>query len=227
MGGIFSRFKNIMKANYNGILDKAEKPDKMIDQYLRNLEEDLSEVKGSTAEVLAHEKQVRRQIEKSERSVKEWNGYAAQAAGKGNDDDARLFLQKQIAEENRLAGFRDSLKVAEENSLKMRQMHDKLVSDMEVLRSQRDELKARYTVAKTKQDLAGKASGLNSRVNNDMAGFGRMSDKITRMMDEADALISLESETKDVEDAKARYTKPAVDEDIENRLKALKQLKAG
>ena len=222
MGNIFRRFKNIMKANYNGILDKAEKPDRMIDQYLRNLEEDLAEVKGNTAEVMAHEKATRRQIETSDAKAKEWADYAKQAAASGNDDDARMFIQKQLEEEKRLEGLRGSLEVAKENSAKMRQMHDKLVSDLDILRSQRDELRTRYTVAKTKQCIAGMTSGLNSRLNGDLAGFGRMSDRITKMMDEADALISLEAETRDIEEAKARYSKPAVNEEVEDRLKKLK-----
>ena len=43
--GIISRFKDIMSANINALLDKAEDPEKMIDQYLRNLESDLAKVK--------------------------------------------------------------------------------------------------------------------------------------------------------------------------------------
>ena len=40
--GIITRFKDIMAANINALLDKCEDPEKMIDQYLRNLEQDFS-----------------------------------------------------------------------------------------------------------------------------------------------------------------------------------------
>ena len=43
--GILKRFKDIMSANINAMLDKAEDPEKMIDQYLRDLQEDLRNVK--------------------------------------------------------------------------------------------------------------------------------------------------------------------------------------
>ena len=56
--GIITRFKDIMAANFNALLEKVEDPEKMIDQYLRNLEEDLGEVKKETASVMADEKSV-------------------------------------------------------------------------------------------------------------------------------------------------------------------------
>ena len=51
--GILTRFKDIMSANVNALLDKAEDPAKMIDQTLLNLRKDLAEVKKETAAVLA------------------------------------------------------------------------------------------------------------------------------------------------------------------------------
>ncbi|MBQ5474171.1 MAG: PspA/IM30 family protein, partial [Lachnospiraceae bacterium] len=51
--GILTRFKDIMSANINSLLDKAEDPEKMIDQYLRNMESDLGKVKSETAAVMA------------------------------------------------------------------------------------------------------------------------------------------------------------------------------
>ena len=53
--GILTRFKDIMSANINALLDKCEDPEKMIDQYMRNLESDLGKVKAETASVMAEE----------------------------------------------------------------------------------------------------------------------------------------------------------------------------
>ena len=53
--GILQRFKDIMASNINALLDKAEDPEKMIDQTLRNLTKDLAEVKKETAAVMADE----------------------------------------------------------------------------------------------------------------------------------------------------------------------------
>ena len=61
--GIMERFKDIMAANINALLDKAEDPEKMIDQYLRNLESDLGKVKAETASVIAEESRARRALD--------------------------------------------------------------------------------------------------------------------------------------------------------------------
>ena len=60
--GILTRFKDIMSANINALLDKCEDPEKMIDQYMRNLESDLGKVKAETASVMAEETRCKRII---------------------------------------------------------------------------------------------------------------------------------------------------------------------
>ena len=61
--GIISRFKDIMSANINALLDKMEDPEKMVDQYLRNLESDLGKVKQETASVMADEQRAKRELD--------------------------------------------------------------------------------------------------------------------------------------------------------------------
>ena len=56
MANILKRFTDIMSANINALLDKAEDPAKMVDQYIRDIESDLGNVKAETAAVMAAEK---------------------------------------------------------------------------------------------------------------------------------------------------------------------------
>ena len=67
--GIFSRMKDIMSSNINALLDKAENPQKMIDQMLRQSREDLAEVKKETGAVMANETAARRKVEECEESI--------------------------------------------------------------------------------------------------------------------------------------------------------------
>ena len=53
MANILKRFTDIMSANINALLDKAEDPAKMVDQYIRDIESDLGNVKAETAAVMA------------------------------------------------------------------------------------------------------------------------------------------------------------------------------
>ena len=141
--GILRRFKDIMDANFNNIIDKYEKPDIMIDQYMRNLERDLGDVKAETAKVMALQKAAEKRAESAKDEVAELRAYAEQAVQKGNENDARLFLKKQLEAETRAEGLAKSAENAAENSDKMRLMHAKLTADIETLRAQRDELKSR------------------------------------------------------------------------------------
>ena len=68
MANILERFNTIIKSNINALLDKAEDPAKMIDQYLLDLRESLAEVKKETAGVMAEEARCRRAYEENQRA---------------------------------------------------------------------------------------------------------------------------------------------------------------
>ena len=61
--GILQRFKDIMSSNINALLDRAEDPEKMVDQTLRNLNSDLAKVKAETAGVMADEQKAKRNLD--------------------------------------------------------------------------------------------------------------------------------------------------------------------
>jgi len=63
--GILSRFKDIMSSNVNAMLDKAEDPGKMIDQYMANLQDSLGKVKAETAGVMAEEARSQRALDEN------------------------------------------------------------------------------------------------------------------------------------------------------------------
>ena len=66
---ILARFGDILKANINALLDKAEDPSKMVDQYLREMMDDLAEVKRETAGVMAQETRTKRLVDENKAEV--------------------------------------------------------------------------------------------------------------------------------------------------------------
>lgn len=74
--GIMERFKDIMAANINALLDKAEDPEKMIDQYMRNLQSDLGKVKAETASVIAEESRAKRALDECNANITKMQTYA-------------------------------------------------------------------------------------------------------------------------------------------------------
>ena len=67
--GILKRFKDIMASNINSLLDKAEDPVKMVDQYLRDLQKDLGQVKAETASVMAEEARAKRAVQENDAEI--------------------------------------------------------------------------------------------------------------------------------------------------------------
>ncbi|MEK6267766.1 MAG: PspA/IM30 family protein, partial [Planococcus sp. (in: firmicutes)] len=76
---ILKRFKDIMTSNIHALLDKAEDPEKMIDQYLRDLNSDLGKVKSETAAIMAAEKRERREHSEVEKEIDDMQRYAVKA----------------------------------------------------------------------------------------------------------------------------------------------------
>ena len=116
MAGIIKRFGDIMSANINALLDKAEDPEKMIDQYLRNLESDLGKVKAETASVMAEESRCKRQLDECAADIDKMQRYAEKAVVAGNDGDARQFLEKK----QQLAGKQAGLQQAYDQAVERR-----------------------------------------------------------------------------------------------------------
>ena len=128
--GVLSRFKDIMAANFNALLDKAEDPQKMIDQYLRNLNDDLAKVKAETASVMAEEKSAKRKLDDCEAEIAKMGEYARKAVAAGNDDEAKQFLTKKAELTQKQTVLQQNYTLACENAAKMRDMHDKLEADI-------------------------------------------------------------------------------------------------
>ena len=151
--GILDRFGDIIKANVNAVLDKMEDPAKMIDQYLRDMMEDLAEVKRETAGVMAEETRTRRQLEDNQKEVARYQELAKKALTAGNEGDARVFLEKKQQLEQQGAALQAAYDMARGNAEKMRQLHDKLTADISQLQTRRQAVKAKVAVARTQEKV--------------------------------------------------------------------------
>lgn len=221
--GILARFSDIIKANVNAVIDKMEDPSKMIDQYLRDMMEDLAEVKRETAGVMAEEKRTKRLVDENDAEAAKYAEFAKKALQAGNETDARVFIGKKQELEASGAGLKTAYAMANANAVKMRQMHDKLSSDIEALQARREMIHAKVAVAKTQQKLNEVTSSVG-KSEGAMSAFGRMEDKADRMLDEATAMSELNTEP--IDEAKALEDKYAsggasVDDELEKMKKDL------
>jgi phage shock protein A len=218
--GILTRFKDIMASNINALLDKAEDPEKMIDQCLRNLNSDLGKVKAETAAIMAEEQRAKRELDECNAEITKMQNYAVKALEAGSEEDARKFLEKKGTLSSKQAGLQEAYNMASANAAQMKQMHDKLVKDINELEARKDMIKGKIAVAKT-QDRINKIGSSVSSANNSISAFDRMEDKANKMLDAANAMAELNAGPKDeIADLEAKYANPSTEVDAE--LAALK-----
>lgn len=219
--GIIKRFGDIMSANINALLDKAEDPEKMIDQCLRNLNSDLGKVKAETAAVMADEQRAKRELDECNADIAKMQSYAEKALTAGNEADARTFLGKKQQLVEKQATLQQAYDLASANSMKMRQMHDKLVKDINELNSRRDAIKAKVQVAKTQEKMNKITSSVTDSTSS-LAAFDRMEAKANKMLDQANAMAELNSAPVDeFADLSAKYDS-APSAAVDDELAALK-----
>lgn len=225
MASIFDRLASIMKANVNDLIDKAEDPAKMIDQYLRELTDDLAEVREQTAAVMAEEKRAKRMLDDNAKDMRRYEDLAKKALSSGNESDARIFLQKKQEYVAKAETLQSTYDAAHESTQKMRAMHDKLVGDINTLNGRKEAVKAKVAVAKTQKKVnkvVGAAS--SKKADNALSAVARMEAKAEAMLGQAEAETELLADPVDAaveleRQYKAMGNTAAVDAELE-RLKA-------
>ena len=190
---MLSRFADILGANINALLDKAEDPAKMIDQYLVKARKDLADVKQETAAVMAEETSAKRMLDENKAEIAKYQGLAIQALQAGNEGDAKIFLAKKQNLETVGASLETAYAVAHENATKMRQLHDKLTADIAQLEAKKQAIKAKVSIANT-QETVNKYTGTADKFDKVMGEFEKMEQKADKMLDIANAKAELEAE---------------------------------
>lgn len=217
---ILRRFRDIMASNINALLDKAEDPEKMIDQYLRNLNRDLGQVKSETATIMAEEQRAKRSLNECQADINKMQEYAIKALESENEDDARKFLERKATLTTKETELKTTLELAEANSVQMRQMHDKLVKDIEELQARSAMLKGKAAVAKTQKRMNEIGTSVTG-ANQSISAFDKMEDRVNQSLDEAQAMSELNrSSEDDMKDLAAKYEKKV---DVNDELAALKE----
>ncbi len=188
---IIERIDKIFKANINAILDKAEDPSKMIDETLRELYEDLAEVKDHTAAVMADEKAALRDKQDCELAIAEADNAARNALASGHEDDARKILEKKQQLNSSLTVLDQRYEMAKANSKKMRDAHDKLVNDIQDLNSRKEFIKAKIKTAEAQEKINSMSKGSTVDTSASIEAFERWEAKADKMLDVAMAKAEL------------------------------------
>ncbi|SFG14307.1 phage shock protein A (PspA) family protein [Novosphingobium sp. CF614] len=184
--GIFSRTRDIIAANFNDLLDKAEDPAKMIRLIILEMEETLVEVRTSSARTIADQKELRRHVGKLDKLQADWSDKAQLALSKDREDLARAALleRKKAAEmadqlRTEIAVLDDALRAYEEDI-------EKLQSRLREARSRQSSIAARLQSAENRVKLRTLLS--SERVDEAMARFDQLERRVDYAEGRAEAM---------------------------------------
>ena len=107
--GIFSRMSDIINANINAMLEKAEDPEKIVRLMIQEMEDTLVEVRSAAARTIADKKENRRKLAAIKAEARDWERKAELAVTKGRDDLAKAALHEKANVERIAAGLEDQL----------------------------------------------------------------------------------------------------------------------
>ncbi|MGZ7445104.1 PspA/IM30 family protein [Paenibacillus sp. TH7-28] len=184
--GILARFRDVMRANIGSLLERAEDPEKTIDEYMRQMHRDLGQVKAETAAVQAEESRAKRALDECGAEVRKLQRYAEKAVESGDEERARKFLERKAQQAERLGELQAAYEQISANAAQMKQMQDKLVSDL-------SELEARHTSLKAKLAQAGRLQQTHASASAGgvEAAFRAAEEQADRALNEAEALAEL------------------------------------
>lgn len=219
--GILERFATIVKSNINDLLDKAEDPAKMVDQTLRELREELAEVRKETAGVMADAKKAQKDLDDCEAQISKFEKAAFAALEAGKEEDARTLLSRKQELEKERESLAQTASLAQSNAQKMRQMHDKLTADIETLESRKNTIKATNVAAKAQERMNKMVSGTDTASS--LEAFDRMENKANARLASAMAEAELQDTSHPAEDLADTYLTGTASASVEEELAAMKE----
>lgn len=211
--GIFGRLGDIVKANINDLLDRAEDPEKMIKQMVIEMEEAVNKATLAVGQAIANEKSLERNYNRQKGQMDDWQQKAIQAVQAGRDDLASQALQRKNTISQNVADLERMLAEARTSSQSLRQQLDQLKGKLDEAKMRQNTLIARSQAAKAKKQVAQTFAGVGSDA---FSKFEKLEQKVEKTEAEADAFSQLAGENTSLEDEfKALGANTAADSELE------------
>jgi phage shock protein A len=190
--GIFSRLGALIKSNLNDLISKAEDPEKMLNQVLQEMGQQLIEAKKAVAVAIADEKKLQKQYVTESDKAKEWERKAMLAVRAGDDALARQALVRKQEHENIASQFQTQWMTQKAAVEKLKDALRMLNNKIEEAKRKKNLLIARKKRAEAQQQIASTMQGLGD--NSAFETFDRMAERIQLMEAEAEAGAELAGE---------------------------------
>ena len=193
MAGTSGRFTTIIKAKISKLLDRAEDPGETLDYSYQKQLELLQNVKKGIAEVVTSKKRLQMQADKLQQSVVKLDTQARQALSAGNEDLARVALERKTLAQNELQSLDSQVQELEAEQQKLIESEQKLRTKIESFRTKKEVIKAQYNAAEAQVRISEAATGVGEEMADVGLAMQRALDKTEDMRARANAVEELEA----------------------------------
>ena len=189
--GLFSRLKTLVSSNINDLISKAEKPEKMLNQLIIDMQEQLVESKRAVALAIADEKKLERETANQKLLAQEWEKKAMLAVRAGKDDLAKEALLRKQEYDNAHAEYQKQWELQKDSVEKLKESLRELQNKIEEAQRKKNLLIARAKRAEAQQKIQNTMSSVGGN-RGTFDAFDRMAQKVDQMEAEADAAKELD-----------------------------------
>lgn len=220
--GIFTKLSTVIKSNINDLISRAENPEKMLNQIILDMRDQLAKAKREVAAAIADERKLKSQAEAEVKQARDWQHRAMLAVKESRDDLAKqaLIRQQEHTERGQVLQQTWETHAAETEKLKgsLRQLNDKI----EEAKRKRNLLVAKQKRAQAQRRIHETMSGLSD--TSAFETFNRMAEKIEdeerRTLAHAEVSEAIAGDTLESQFLKLEAGSGGAD--VEDRLMALK-----
>jgi phage shock protein A len=193
MPGLSGRMSTVVKAKISKLLDRAEDPAETLEYSYQKQIELLQNVKKGIADVVTSKKRLQLQEEKLQQQVVKLDTQARQALAAGNEDLARMALERKNVAQTELQSLDTQIAELEQQQEQMTASEQKLRSKIEQFRSKKEVIKAQYSAAEAQVRISEAATGVGEEMADVGLAMQRALDKTENMKARADAVQELEA----------------------------------
>lgn len=192
---IFERMSDLVRANVNDLIDKAENPEKMVKQIIIDMEEQLRKATQGLGTAMGSHNQVKKQLETAQEQSNVWQEKAKACLEQGNEELAKKALENKVEQDKMVAQY-------QEMTASMEAQVNEIKSQIEILKQKLEEARSKQAMLTARSQMADAKSQMSKTLGNmdSKSAFAKM-DKMEQKIAEKEAEANAFSEISGVQES--------------------------
>jgi phage shock protein A len=213
---ILTRISTLISANINAMIDSAEDPEKMVNEYLRQMRAELSEARAATAMAMADETRLRSQYERNKSVADDWQHKAEIAVQRDQDDLAREALLRRSTAQKLTDNYKAQWESQHDQVGDLREALAKLEAKIDEAEAKRDLIVAKARRAATQEAITSALQSVQGQTADE--SLGRMEAVADERLARAEAMAELQGQ-----DLDTRFSDLEAEQEVDTELASLKE----